>query len=200
MKNRDDIRREVRHKRSKLNDVRQQEQGELLFEKLSEQKEIVNANKIAIYLANDGELNTQPFINWCLKNYISVYLPVIHPFSKGNLLFLKYTESSILIKNKYGILEPKLDVRDIITLDKLDIIFTPLVAFDEQGNRLGMGGGFYDRTLATWHVQYQKSKQTKLLPIGLAHDCQKVKYIPHESWDIPLPIIITPSTRYNFDI
>jgi 5-formyltetrahydrofolate cyclo-ligase len=200
MKNRDDIRQKVRHKRSKLNDIIQQEQGELLLEKLVVQKEIVNANKIAIYLTNDGELNTQPFINWCLKNDISVYLPVIHPFCKGNLLFLKYTETSILIKNKYGILEPKLDVRDIITLDKLDIIFTPLVAFDERGNRLGMGGGFYDRTLATWHVQYQQSKKTKLLPIGLAHDCQKVKNIPHESWDIPLPIIITPSTRYNFDI
>ena len=200
MNNREDIRQEVRHKRSKLNDIIQQEQGELLLEKLTRQKEIINAKKIAIYLANDGELNTQPFINWCLKNDISVYLPVIHPFSKGNLLFLKYTESSILIKNKYGILEPKLDVRDIITLDKLNIIFTPLVAFDEQGNRLGMGGGFYDRTLATWHVQYQQNKQTNLLPIGLAHDCQKVKNIPHESWDIPLPIIITPSSRYNFDI
>jgi len=203
MKNREDIRQEVRHKRSKLNDIRQKEQGVLLLEKLTRQTEIVNANKIAIYLANDGELNTQPFINWCFKNNISVYLPVIHPFSKGNLLFLKYTETSILIKNKYGILEPKLDVRDIITVDNLDIIFTPLVAFDVRGNRLGMGGGFYDRTLATWHVQYQQSKQskqTKLLPIGLAHDCQKVKNIPFESWDIPLPIIITPSTRYNFDI
>jgi 5-formyltetrahydrofolate cyclo-ligase len=200
MKNRKKIRQEVRYTRSQLNDIHQQEQAVLLFEKLTEQKEVTNAKKIAIYLANDGELNTQPFINWCWQNEISVYLPVIHPFSKGNLLFLKYTKTSMLIKNKYGILEPKLDVRNIITVDKLDIIFTPLVAFDQRGNRLGMGGGFYDRTLANWHIQYQQNKQTKPLPIGLAHDCQKIEKIPFESWDIPLPIIITPTTRYNFDI
>ncbi|MFB1000025.1 MAG: 5-formyltetrahydrofolate cyclo-ligase, partial [Colwellia sp.] len=67
-------------------------------------------------------------------------------------------------------------------------------------NRLGMGGGFYDRTLATWHMQYQHNKQTKPIPIGLAHDCQKVQSVPRETWDIPLPKIITPTTSYNFDI
>jgi 5-formyltetrahydrofolate cyclo-ligase len=200
IKDRNDIRQDLRHKRSQLNDVRQQEQAVLLFEKLTEQKEVTNAKKIAIYLANDGELDTSPFINWCWTNKISVYLPVIHPFSKGNLLFLRYEKTTILIKNTYGILEPTLDVRNIITVDKLDIIFTPLVAFDTGGNRLGMGGGFYDRTLANWHIQYQQNKQTKPLPIGLAHDCQKVEKIPFEIWDIPLPKIITPTTSYNFDI
>jgi 5-formyltetrahydrofolate cyclo-ligase len=200
MKNRKNIRQEVRYKRSQLSVLHQQEQAVLLCEKLIRQTEVKHVKKIAIYLANDGELNTQAFINWCWQNKISVYLPVIHPFSKGNLLFLQHTKNTILIKNKYGILEPKLDVRNIITVDKLDIIFTPLVAFDQRGNRLGMGGGFYDRTLVTWHIQYQQNKQTKLLPIGLAHDCQKIEKIPFESWDIPLPIIITPTTRYNFDI
>jgi 5-formyltetrahydrofolate cyclo-ligase len=200
MKTRDTIRQEVRHKRKKLTAVLQQEYAVLLCEKLVEQTEVKHAKKIAIYLANDGELNTQPFINWCWKNEISVYLPVIHPFSKGNLLFIRYTETSILIKNKYGISEPKLDVRNIIPVDKLDIIFTPLVAFDPQGNRLGMGGGFYDRTLATWYLQYQKNNKTKPMPIGLAHDCQKVNTIPVKTWDIPLPKIITPTNSYNFDI
>jgi 5-formyltetrahydrofolate cyclo-ligase len=200
MKTRDTIRQEVRHKRKKLTAVLQQEYAVLLCEKLVEQTEVKHAKKIAIYLANDGELNTQPFINWCWKNEISVYLPVIHPFSKGNLLFIRYTETSILIKNKYGISEPKLDVRNIIPVDKLDIIFTPLVAFDPQGNRLGMGGGFYDRTLATWYLQYQKNNKTKPMPMGLAHDCQKVNTIPVKTWDIPLPKIITPTNSYNFDI
>jgi 5-formyltetrahydrofolate cyclo-ligase len=200
MKTRDTIRQEVRHKRKKLTAVLQQEYAVLLCEKLVEQTEDKHAKKIAIYLANDGELNTQPYINWCWKNEISVYLPVIHPFSKGNLLFIRYTETSILIKNKYGISEPKLDVRNIIPVDKLDIIFTPLVAFDPQGNRLGMGGGFYDRTLATWYLQYQKNNKTKPMPMGLAHDCQKVNTIPVKTWDIPLPKIITPTNSYNFDI
>ncbi|MFQ3195343.1 MAG: 5-formyltetrahydrofolate cyclo-ligase [Colwellia sp.] len=200
MEKRDTIRQEVRHRRSEINALHQHEQSLLLCKKLIDQQVLKNIKKIAIYLANDGELNTQPFINWCWENNIAVYLPVIHPFSKGNLLFLHYTETSALIKNKYGILEPKLDVRNIITVANLDIIFTPLVAFDRYGNRLGMGGGFYDRTLATWYAQYKQNQQTKPLPIGLAHDCQKVEKIPCEIWDIPLLKIITPTTSYHFDI
>lgn len=52
--------------------------------------------------------------------------------------------------NKFGILEPKLNVRNVLPVSHLDLIFTPLVAFDKDGNRLGMGGGFYDRTLQNW--------------------------------------------------
>jgi 5-formyltetrahydrofolate cyclo-ligase len=200
MKTRDVLRQEIRYQRSLLSADQQAEQSLLLSKRLIKEQVVKGVKHIAIYLANDGELNTQPFIDWCWQNNITVYLPVIHPFSKNNLLFLKYAETSILVKNKYGILEPKLNVQDIITVAQLDIIFTPLVAFDTYGNRLGMGGGFYDRTLSAWYAQYQQNKQAKPLPIGLAHDCQKVNTIPFESWDIPLPKIITPTTSYNFDI
>ncbi|MBA6233471.1 MULTISPECIES: 5-formyltetrahydrofolate cyclo-ligase [unclassified Colwellia] len=200
MKTRDVLRQEIRYQRSLLNADQQAEQSLLLSKRLIKEKVVKGVKHIAIYLANDGELNTQPFIDWCWQNNITVYLPVIHPFSQGNLLFLHYTETSSLIKNKYGILEPKLDVRHIITVANLDIIFTPLVAFDRYGNRLGMGGGFYDRTLATWYAQYKQNQQTKPLPIGLAHDCQKVDNIPSETWDIPLLKIITPTISYHFDI
>ncbi|MBA6303773.1 5-formyltetrahydrofolate cyclo-ligase [Colwellia sp. MB02u-14] len=200
MKTRDVLRQKIRYQRSLLSADQQAEQSLLLSKKLIKEKVVKGVKHIAIYLANDGELNTQPFIDWCWQNNIAVYLPVIHPFSQGNLLFLHYTETSALIKNKYGILEPKLDVRHIITVANLDIIFTPLVAFDRYGNRLGMGGGFYDRTLATWYAQYKQNQQTKPLPIGLAHDCQKVDNIPSETWDIPLLKIITPTISYHFDI
>ncbi len=200
MKSRDIIRQEVRTKRRQLNAEQQQEQANLLCKTLIAQIDLEHVKHIAIYLANDGELNTKPFINWCWKNKISVYLPVIHPFNKGHLLFLEYAKTSVMIKNKYGISEPKLDVRTIVAVNDIDIIFAPLVAFDQTGNRLGMGGGFYDRTLAVWYLEYQQNKQTKPMPIGLAHNCQKVKAIPIENWDIPLPKIITPSTIYHFDL
>ena len=100
--------------------------------------------------------------------------------------------------NQYGISEPKLDVTAIKQVDNIDIMFTPLVAFDNKGNRLGMGGGFYDRTLARWHKEFQTNKSTKPYPIGLAHDCQHLPEIPSELWDIPLPEIITPNQHYKF--
>lgn len=193
------LRQEIRIKRLQLSTIAQQKQALLLREKLVCQINVTQTKHVAIYLANDGEIETMPFIEWCWQQKISVYLPVIHPFSKGQLLFLAFTKTTNLVKNEYGILEPKLDVRRIIELSKLDIIYTPLVAFDPHGNRLGMGGGFYDRTLACWYRQYEKNKQAKPFPIGLAHDCQLVDKIPNEIWDIPLPKIITPSTSYHFD-
>lgn len=82
--------------------------------------------------------------------------------------------------NRLKIHEPKLDVRDVLPLSRLDVLITPLVAFDEYGQRLGMGGGFYDRTLQNW-------QHYKMQPVGYAHDCQLVEKLPVEEWDIPLP-------------
>lgn len=153
---------------------------------------------IALYLANDGELNPQPFIDWCwgTKN-INVYLPVIHPFSQGNLLFLRYSESTPMIKNKYGIAEPKLNILNMCPVNNLHMLCTPLVAFDNKGNRLGMGGGFYDRTLSniTYSSKTNSTLETTKI-IGLAHNCQEVEQLPIEAWDMPLPEIITPEKTF----
>lgn len=149
---------------------------------------------IALYLANDGELDPQPFINWCWSrsksDNIQVYLPVVHPFSEGNLLFFKYTPNTLMIKNKFGILEPKLNITTLCSPLDLHVLFTPLVAFDSSGNRLGMGGGFYDRTLA--YIERNKNVVKSTQVIGLAHQCQEVTYLPIEAWDMPLTEIMTP--------
>jgi len=101
-----------------------------------------------------------------------------------------------MVTNKYGILEPKLAVSEVLPVAQIDIIFTPLVAFDLTGARLGMGGGYYDRTLAS--TSTNKLSPSKPYPIGLAHDCQLVDHIPNEEWDIPLPEIVTPTKHYQF--
>lgn len=185
---RKELRATIREKRQTLSSEFQQLVGKQLSDKLSQHLLVGKANKIAIFLANDGEINTMPFIKWCWLNGKNVYLPVIHPFTKGHLLFLHYHANSKMIKNQYGILEPALKVQDIISPQQLDIIFTPLVAFDKKGNRLGMGGGYYDRLLTPL---FKNKKGT--VAIGLAHDNQQVEQIPTESWDIPLPEIITPT-------
>jgi len=191
MNERSQLRKTIRQRRNALSDTKQVEAGLALTESLSSHKKIQQASRIAIYLSNDGELSTDSFIAWCWQNNKEVYLPVVHPFSSGNLLFLRYQAETQLISNRYGILEPKLDVTKVSPLAELDVICTPLVAFDTSGARLGMGGGFYDRSLAHW-------QQTKLYPLGLAHDCQLVESVPMESWDVPLPEIITPSKNYRF--
>jgi len=191
METRSQLRKTIRQCRNALSAAEQMQAGLALKKRLSSHKKIQQASRIAIYLSNDGELATSAFIDWCWQHKKEVYLPVVHPFCAGNLLFLRYQEDTKLINNVYGILEPKLDVTKVTPLAKLDVICTPLVAFDRTGARLGMGGGFYDRSLAQW-------QKTNLYPLGLAHDCQLVDSVPVESWDIPLPEIITPSKNYHF--
>jgi len=185
------IRKIIRTKRQALTSTFQNNAAEMLLLTLKDDCKVKRSQHIALYLANDGELDLQPFIDWCWQKNKHVYLPVLHPFCPGNLLFLLYERDSTMIKNHLGIFEPKLAVNKVCPLEKLDLLFTPLVAFDCTGARLGMGGGCYDRTLANW-------RQHKLIPIGLAHDCQQVDSIPVEYWDIPLPKIITPNFTFNF--
>ena len=191
MNARSQLRKAIRQRRNTLSVTQQHNASIALATSLSNHSKIQAADRIAVYLTNDGELGTAAFIDWCWQQQKEVYLPVVHPFSSGNLLFLRYQKDSKLVSNAFGILEPKLDVTKVCPLTELDIICTPLVAFDETGARLGMGGGFYDRSLANW-------QQSMLYPLGLAHDCQLVENIPVESWDIPLPEIITPSKNYYF--
>ncbi|HEX4499735.1 MAG TPA: 5-formyltetrahydrofolate cyclo-ligase [Scandinavium sp.] len=152
---------------------------------------VMMAHTVALFLSFDGELDTRPLIEQLWRSGKKVYLPVLHPFSPGNLLFLHYHPRSELVVNCLKIQEPKLDVRDVLPLNKLDVLITPLVAFDTQGQRLGMGGGFYDRTLQNW-------QRYGLQPVGYAHDCQQVDTLPVEKWDIPLPAVVTPSKVWQW--
>lgn len=183
---RSQIRQHTRHLRHQLSPVQQQQASLLLVEQCLSHPKLQAAQHIALYLANDGELNPLPLINKLWQQGKSVYLPVLHPFNAGHLLFLHYQPQSTMVNNKYGISEPKLDVTKVCPVAKLDIILTPLVAFDRSGNRMGMGGGYYDRTLANVIDQ-------KPYAMGLAHDCQLVSQLPIEAWDIPLAEIITPT-------
>lgn len=193
LENRTLLRQSIRAIRQKLTIAEQRHASSLLTSRLANHNKIQAAKTIALYLANDGELDLLPFIEWCWQQNKKVYLPVLHPFSEGHLLFLLFEKNSVMVQNQYGINEPKLDVSKVCPLNQLNIICTPLVAFDNSGARLGMGGGFYDRTLANW-------QQHQVYPIGLAHDCQQVDKIPTELWDIPLPEIITPTARCLFKI
>ncbi|MEF1187376.1 5-formyltetrahydrofolate cyclo-ligase, partial [Vibrio sinaloensis] len=170
---RQDFRQHIRTKRNQLSSGVQHIAGLDLVTQFSTIPEVKRAQHIALYLSADGEIETSPLIEWLWSQGKRTYLPVIHPFSKGHLLFLHYDASTPMVLNRYAIAEPKLDQTRILPAAQLDLICTPLVAFDNTGHRLGMGGGYYDRTLEPWF----KSK-TGPKPIGLAHDCQQVEQLP----------------------
>ncbi|USD65639.1 5-formyltetrahydrofolate cyclo-ligase [Vibrio sp. SCSIO 43136] len=192
---RQSIRQQIRQARRALSPMQQQAAATKLLEQVKHQISDSPKLTLALYLSADGEIDTQPVIEWLWQQGHQVVLPVIHPFSQGELLFLRYSKQSVMVENRYKILEPKLDATQIIPLAQIDIIFTPLVAFDAEGNRMGMGGGYYDRTLASWSTLRSNTRS-----IGLAHECQQVAKLPCESWDIPLDKIFTPNKIWGWEI
>lgn len=191
------IRQQVRKLRKALSPEQQQQAAQQLSEQLLQLPQIVDATHIALYLSNDAELDTTPLIQALWQAGKQIYLPILHPFVPGYLIFQRYQQDTPMKLNQFQIPEPVLNCADLMPVAALEVICTPLVAFDNKGNRLGMGGGFYDRTLSqldtTTTDNNTELKRNKPRLIGLAHQCQQVAEIPVEPWDIPLPLIVTPT-------
>ncbi|URJ29022.1 5-formyltetrahydrofolate cyclo-ligase [Blochmannia endosymbiont of Camponotus sp. C-046] len=169
--------------------------AQLITNKIIIINHIHRSARIAMFIDCDGEINTSLLIRTLLLMHKQIYLPILTDSGSKYLEFARYTFSTPLICNHLNIYEPKWNTSSIMPIEKIDVIFVPLVAFDIGGNRLGMGGGFYDRTLKNW------KHQGHYIPIGLAHDFQKIptQLLPVETWDVILPEIITPSHHVIVD-
>lgn len=178
------LRTEIRNRRRHIMPEHARMAALTLCQKVLAHPQVIAAKRLALFRSFDGEIDTQPIIAALWQQQKEVYLPVLHPFSAKRLLFLRYTPATEMVTRPFGMQEPKLDVRAVLPFKALDIVFTPLVAFDTRGYRIGMGGGYYDRMLAN----YQRDE---VYPIGLAHACQQIAHIAEQPWDIILPEIIT---------
>ena len=147
------------------------------------------SKRIAVYLAEDGEIDPGFIIEDAWRSNKEIYLPVLAPFS-NRLYFALYTASTKLKYNRFQILEPDIHPKHWLKPQQLGVILMPLVGFDSKGNRLGMGGGFYDRSLH--FSRFIKSPHQPFL-IGLAHQLQCVESLEHQAHDIPMQLIITES-------
>lgn len=196
------LRKEFREARRSLPVEQHEEAAQCIAAQLNTLPFVKSANTVAGYLVNDGEVNLKYYIEstWQLSHK-KFALPVLHPVCKGHLLFLDYTPHSQLINNKYNIEEPVLSCENVIPVTQFDVILMPLVGFDTSGNRLGMGGGYYDRTLS--FTQRKLNTQSALNQhnpklVGIAHDVQEVDALPIAPWDVPLDAIVTPSRTLIF--
>ena len=144
------------------------------------------AHHVACYRAHGGEIDLaalwQPF-----PDDKTFYFPSVS--SENKLHFLPVTAYTPFQANTWRILEPQVDLKCAINPEILQVFFIPVVAFDMKGTRLGMGGGYYDRYLAT---------PSKAIRIGIAYEFQKQPSIPIDPWDQPLHGVITETQIYWF--
>lgn len=190
----DRLRNRIRQQRRALSPQQQQCNANALAKRLHRQCSVLNAGRIACYLPNDGEIGTRALIACAWSRHQQVLLPVLSPL-KNSLYFAPYTSHSELTVNRYGIAEPACHPTHWLKAQQLDVILLPLVAFDNAGNRLGMGGGYYDRTLAFLQLRQHRRKPTL---IGLAHELQCVDTLQTNYWDIPLDALATEDRFIQF--
>ncbi len=154
-----------------------------------------NSNRIAIYQQNDGEIDPHPLTAAANSHKKKCYLPVLRPRFQHGLWFSELRSDERLQPNRFGINEPNPHGHRVVPPWALDLILLPLVAFDENGNRLGMGGGFYDHTLSYLKLR-KKWRKPKL--IGLAHELQNIKSLQNNRWDIPMDGVVTEKEFYYY--
>jgi 5-formyltetrahydrofolate cyclo-ligase len=152
---------------------------------------VTGSRHIAAYLAADGEMDPLPLMHalWSLGKHI--YLPVLVTFSHQKLWFAKFEPGDEVAYNRYGIPEPVR--RKLIKPCALDLVLAPLVAFDSAGHRVGMGGGYYDRSFA---FLQQRSHWRKPRLLGIAYEFQQQPAIQAHAWDVPLDAIATEAGVY----
>ena len=149
--------------------------------------------RIGLYYDGFGELPTQPILDWCQHLGYFPYLPVVGSLGNDDkrLRFVPIYHAKLLnVPTRiHGLGMKQKHPRRLLWARELDVIICPLVAVDKNGNRMGMGGGFYDTTLSKSY----KSGAKKPLKIGWCYDFQVVEQLERQSWDVPLDAIITPS-------
>ncbi|ANF17138.1 hypothetical protein XW81_01880 [Buchnera aphidicola (Schlechtendalia chinensis)] len=157
--------------------------------------ELLSSKNVAIFMSFDGEIDTSPLILKLWRKNYNVFLPIIHSYLEKILMFVPYFPDTIVKFNKFNIIEPEIDKKKDVLFSKkdMDVIIVPLVAFNKNGYRLGMGGGFYDRILKNW-------KKEEFVPIGLAYSFQLSNEIIPSYWEVPLLKIVTPDKLWSWNI
>lgn len=188
---REKIRADKKEKRDNLTLDEVLEKSLKVEENLFSLKLLKTEKLVASYVSTKKELKTDNINKRLLDNNHTLVLPTIDFSKKGHMEFYRFDSLDNLVLNKYNIKEPIPSTIYLVNPSLIEVVLMPLVAFDLKGNRLGLGGGYYDRML--------KRVSPSAFLIGIAYDFQQEKEIKCEHWDIPLDMVVTDKDIYNFN-
>lgn len=183
--NRTALRKTFRQRRAALTASQQQRHGVAALEKLQRLVARYPVKRVGLYLSTAEELDTAPILEWLLDRNVIVGLPAITDSAAGTMVFREQQTGAPKHRGRFGLLEPVATAPEL-SIATFDLLLMPLVAFDDQGQRLGMGGGYYDRALGS------QAARARPLLIGLAHSVQHSAHpLPSATWDVPLDAVVT---------
>jgi len=184
----------LRKARRALTPSEQRKAARGLYRQLAQHPLFRRAKHISLYLPTDGEIDPRLLLRAAQRRGKATYLPVLSAWPRTKMVFQRVRPGEKLLPNRFRILEPRMNISRQRNVWALDLVLLPLVGFDDAGGRLGMGGGFYDRSLA-YLARRQSWRKPTLL--GLAHECQKVERLAQASWDVPLAGTVTDKHWYS---
>ncbi|NND93168.1 MAG: 5-formyltetrahydrofolate cyclo-ligase [Granulosicoccus sp.] len=147
------------------------------------------ARTIAGYLAIGSEVHLDDTLARCRERGQITCVPITRP--DHTLLFTPFDSATTLTVNRFGIREPVFDEQSCLSATSLDAVIVPLVGFDRHCHRIGMGGGYYDRTFAQPVGGRARATEKQALLIGVAHEVQYVEQLVPDWWDVPLDVVVT---------
>jgi len=176
------IRERGLHARRVLDDQTRVNASQTIAERIVHSHEFMACKTIACYLPSD----TSYIIERAWRANKRIFAPVVA--DKHDMFFRQLLPDTQLAKSSFDLWEPVSG--PVIQATQIDIVVTPVVAFDDRKNRIGMGGGYFDRCFS-----FLRHRQHWLHPklIGVAFDCQKVEKIEANPWDIRLYSVVTES-------
>lgn len=188
----DDLRSSLRKTRANLSASQREEAAESCAELARTLPALQHARCIAAYIAHRGEMSCEPIIEWALGRSVNVLLPVV---VGRHMRFAPFDPREALVSNRWGILEPEWRPGSWVSARRPNVVVLPLVAFDSGGNRLGQGGGYYDRVFA-----FRNTAQNWRRPllVGVAYDFQHVGQLDAKPTDVPLDAVITERRIHEF--
>ncbi|WP_139015263.1 5-formyltetrahydrofolate cyclo-ligase [Xanthomonas cannabis] len=187
---RDALRQQLRTQRRSLPATQRLAAADVLAERLLALPFAPRAGAVAGYWAMDGEIALHRW-QLSLPAGVRYCLPVLD----GRVLrFAPWRPGQGLVSNRYGIPEPDVDLADTLAPQDMALVVTPLTGFDAACRRLGMGGGWYDRSFAFRHRQ---APPPWLVGVGFA--AQQVPALPTESWDVGVDAICTEHATFLKD-
>jgi 5-formyltetrahydrofolate cyclo-ligase len=181
------LRRDLKRRRAALTALQRSKASREIARQVQRLPRFVRARRIAAYIGANNEVDPMPLLETASLRGKQCYLPVLHPFRPGRLLFRLWRPGQRMRNNRFGIPEPVPRRLRLLPARHLDLALVPLLGFDQRCGRLGMGGGFYDRSFA---FRRQAGLQRPAL-VGLAFSVQQVPVVPTRSWDVMLDMVIT---------
>lgn len=186
----DEMRQSRRKLRAQLNPQQLAQAAQALAEKIRLLACYQRSQRLAVYFAVNGEIDLNPVIDDALEQGKQVYLPNL---DQQSLRFSPYFREQKMRINKFRLPEPDVGDDEMLQPEELDLVLAPLVVFDAERNRIGMGGGFYDRSFA----RRKNPEVTKPVLVGVAHEFQKVESIQPEDWDVRLDLVVSDKAVYE---